>query len=158
MKYLMFVLSLTIANVCSAQADSSRNPISVLEWLDGCALLTQPDNGMTMDTNCISIAVDYCTIGRIVEERVQCIVELSKHVDALSTKIQNTVPNSIGESGRAARSYERRYFQLVEGVFDVCDASPSEEIPPDTWCEMYLSAGDWVQWRHLQRLAQGAPQ
>ncbi|WP_131726262.1 hypothetical protein [Ruegeria denitrificans] len=108
---------------------------------------------MTMDTNCISIAVDYCTIGRVVEERVQCLVRLTEHVDALSTEIKTTVPKSIGKSGRAARSYERQYLQLVEGVSDVCDASSSEEIPPDTWCEMHLNAGSWVNWRHLQRLA-----
>ncbi|MBO9446462.1 hypothetical protein [Ruegeria sp. R14_0] len=153
MKHLMLAFSIILAGVCTVRAESSGNPIEVLEWFDGCALLTQHNNGMTMDTNCIGIAVDYCTIGRVVEERLQCLVSLSEHVDAVSAEIKTTVPQSIGTSGSAARRYERQRLQLVEGVFDVCDASPSEEIPPDTWCEMYLSAGNWVNWRHLQRLA-----
>lgn len=152
MKRLICAVSLVLSGACAAHAKGSNNPISVLDWFDGCSLLTQPKNGMIMDTNCVSTAVDYCTTGRMASERVQCLVTLSEHVGELSTEIESKLPKSIGEVGRAARSYERMYIQLTEKVFDVCDASPSEEIPPKTWCDMYLNAGRWVQWRQLQRL------
>ncbi len=153
MKNLACALSLVLSSVCPAHAESTDKPISVLKWFNGCALLSQPENGMTMDTNCVSTAVEYCTIGRVEEVRVQCLVELSEHVGGIWKEMESNLPESIGGTGWVARNYERKYLRLVQGEFDVCDASPREEIPSDTWCKMYLNAGRWVEWRHLQRLA-----
>ncbi len=152
MKCGLIVILVSIFCVCQASAETAPVPIDALEWFEGCTQITQPANGMIMDTNCADLAAQYCVIGRLKDRRIQCLADLSEHMVSLSAAIKDSVPPTIEGSTWQQRSYERMYLQLAEDVFEVCDASPTEEIPPDAWCDLYLNAGDWVKWRSLQRL------
>ncbi len=152
MKHLSIIIPLCLADVGEAVTEIAPMPINVLEWFDGCAQLTQSSNGMVMDINCADLAIEYCTTGRAEDKRLQCLANLSEHIVSLSTAIKNDLPQKIEGSSWATRNYERKYSELVEDVFGVCDASPIEGVPLDMWCNIYLTTGDWVQWRYLQRL------
>ncbi|WP_171178316.1 hypothetical protein [Ruegeria sp. HKCCD8929] len=153
MKYFLVAISFSMSFVCKANAETDPLPIDVIDWFDGCAQLTQIGNGMVMDINCADLAVQYCVAGRTKDKQLQCLTDFGDHVVSVSLAIKDRIPQRIEGSTWTARNYERKYRQLVEDVFDVCDASPIDEIPIETWCDIYLKTGDWVQWRYLQRLA-----
>ncbi|MEW2917744.1 hypothetical protein AB1A64_11790 [Ruegeria sp. ANG10] len=153
MRHKLAVYFLPVSFACQALAENSPVPVDVLAWFEGCTQLTQPANGMFMDTNCADLAIQYCVIGRARDKQQQCFVEFSKQVSLLSGKIRDDLPLSINGTTWRARGYERTYRQLVEDVFDVCDSSPVADISPDVWCDAYLKTGEWLQWRSLERIA-----
>jgi hypothetical protein len=153
MKSFLICSSVAIFASCAAQAKNDGLLSSPLVAFQSCIGQQELAKTETAESSCLEKVLLDCEQTKPTSVLSECLDEFTVFLRLQSLEIQKSLPATIQSDERKQRDYERKLARLNSGLFGVCDASPREEIPLGQWCDFYLIAGDWMQLRHLQRLA-----
>jgi hypothetical protein len=152
-KHLLAVLLLLLP--ISSTAEPDKEPLDVQEWLIGCVGLSNGNIAMSMDINCVALAVDYCTMGRLVPQRSACTTDLVSFFVSRSNIILAGLPDiPPNVSTVKTRLYQSRLERLRTNEVDGACLPPEVSVNGTPGiCHIAEAGLRWIEARSLARVA-----
>lgn len=130
-----------------AAAHELLHEIDVVAWLDGCAALTQPNGGISMDSECVVVALKYCPFGRPGHHREECYGFLAQAFEDRSVALAESLSSASTKDLRLQRKLDE--LKRDPTSFDRSVACP-EEFSVEQ-CTSLKAGFNWMNIRSLQR-------
>jgi hypothetical protein len=137
-----------------AEDSSGQNSepfLGVEDWFDGCANLGQETvmtvPKMTLDADCVTLALSYCTQKHTNSYREICHEILTEHLDRKSAEILHLLPMKPNLKGFKRSSYQNALRRASETPQTQCLADMSESD-----CKLVDATMKWLDLRFANRL------
>jgi len=131
--------------------------IGVENWFDGCAQLSQETMmtvpKMTLDTDCVTFALDYCTQRQTNSYSDICYEILTEHILLKSAEILPSLPANPNLKGFKHSSYSNALRRASDIEKASCESDISERE-----CLLIDATLKWLDLRLAERLLEGERQ